>query len=43
MRDSGLLDAINAVLVAGIRLAEGRTAEPAACIIALRLLSGFSR
>ena len=33
MRDSGLLDAINAVLVAGIRVAEGREAEPTAGII----------
>jgi transposase len=33
MRDSGLLDAINAVLVAGVRIAEGREAEPTAGII----------
>ena len=33
MRDSGLLDAINAVLVAGVRATEGRTAEPTAGII----------
>jgi transposase len=33
MRDSGLLDAINAVLVAGVRVAEGREAEPTAGII----------
>jgi len=33
MRDSGLLDAINAVLVAGARVAEGREAEPTAGII----------
>lgn len=33
MRDSGLLDAINAVLVAGVRVAEGRAAEPTAGII----------
>jgi transposase len=33
MRDSGLLDAINAVLVAGVRVAEGREAEPNAGII----------
>ena len=33
MRDSGLLDAINMVLVAGICLAEGRTAEPTVGII----------
>ncbi|MDY0960487.1 IS5 family transposase [Sphingomonas sp. CFBP8993] len=33
MRDNGLLDAINAVLVAGVRVAEGREAEPTAGII----------
>lgn len=33
MRDSGLLDAINAVLVAGVRVTEGRAAEPTAGII----------
>lgn len=33
MRDSGLLDLINAALVAMARLAEGRKAEPTACII----------
>ncbi len=33
MRDSGLLDAINAVLVSGVRAREGRTAEPSAGII----------
>lgn len=33
MRDSGLLDAINAVLVACARVAEGREAEPTAGII----------
>ena len=33
MRDSGLLDAVNAVLVAGVRVAEGRGAEPTAGII----------
>ena len=33
MRDSGLLDAINAVLVTGVRVAEGREAEPTAGII----------
>ena len=33
MRDSGLLDAINAVLVACTRVAEGREAEPTAGII----------
>ena len=33
MRDRGLLDAINAVLVAGVRVAEGREAEPTAGII----------
>ena len=33
MRDSGLLDAINAVLVAGVRVVEGREAEPSAGII----------
>lgn len=33
MRDSGLLNAINAVLVAGIWVAEGRGAEPTAGII----------
>ncbi|WP_343525996.1 IS5 family transposase, partial [Sphingomonas sp.] len=33
MRDSGLLDAINAVLVAAMRVAEGRDAEPTAGII----------
>lgn len=33
MRDSGLLDAINAVLVAGVRVAEGREVEPTAGII----------
>lgn len=33
MRDSGLLDAINAVLVAGMRIAEGREATPTAGII----------
>lgn len=33
MRDGGLLDAINAVLVAGVRVAEGRAAEPTAGII----------
>lgn len=33
MRDSGLLDAINAVLVACMRVAEGREAEPTAGII----------
>jgi hypothetical protein len=33
MRDSGLLEAINAVLVVGIRVAEGREAEPTAGII----------
>ncbi len=33
MRDSGLLDAIDAVLVAGVRVAEGREAEPTAGII----------
>lgn len=33
MRDSGLLDAINAVLVAHVRVADGREAEPTAGII----------
>ena len=33
MRDSGLLDAINAVLVACVQVAEGRAAEPTAAII----------
>jgi transposase len=33
MRDNGLLDEINAVLVAGMWVAEGREAEPAAGII----------
>ena len=33
MRDNGLLDAINAVLVACTRIAEGRAAEPTAGII----------
>lgn len=33
MRDSGLLDAINAVLLVGVRVAEGREAEPTAGII----------
>ena len=33
MRDSGLLDAINAVLVARVRVAEGREAEPIEGII----------
>ncbi len=33
MRDSGLLDAVNAVLVARVRVAEGRAAEPTAGII----------
>src|SRR3546814_17545433 len=33
MRDSGLLDAINAVLVAGVRIAEGSEADPTAGII----------
>ena len=33
MRDSGLFDAINAVLVAGVSVAEGREAEPTAGII----------
>jgi len=33
MRDSGLLDAINAVLVAATRVAEGREAEPTAGIV----------
>jgi len=33
MRDSGLLDAINAVLVAGMRVAEGRKVAPTAGII----------
>jgi transposase len=33
MRDSGLLDAISAVLVAEIRVAQGRDADPAAGII----------
>ena len=33
MRDSGLLDAINAVLIAEVRVAEGREAEPTAGII----------
>lgn len=33
MRDGGLLDAINAVLAAGVRGAEGREAEPTAGII----------
>jgi transposase len=33
MRDSGLLDAVNAVLVAGLRVAEGREADPTAGII----------
>lgn len=33
MRDSGLLDAIDPVLVAGVRAAEGRTTEPSAGII----------
>ena len=33
MRDSGLLDAINAVLVAAVRIAEGREVEPTAGII----------
>ena len=33
MRDSGLLDGINAVLVAGVRVAEDREAEPTAGII----------
>ena len=33
MRDCGLLDAINAVLVAGVRIAEGRDADPTAGII----------
>jgi len=42
MRDSGLLDVVNAVLVAWVRVAEGREAEPTAGIIALRLGSGAS-
>ena len=33
MRDSGLLDVVNAVLVAWVRVAEGREAEPTAGII----------
>ncbi len=33
MRDSGLLDTINAVLAAGVRVAEGREVEPTAGII----------
>ena len=33
MHDGGLLDAINEVLVAGVRVAEGRAAEPTAGII----------
>lgn len=33
MRDRGLLDTINAVLLAGVRVAEGREAEPTAGII----------
>ena len=33
MRDSGLLDAINAVLVVHVRIADGREAEPTAGII----------
>lgn len=33
MRDSGLLDAVNAVLVAHVRVADGREAEPTAGII----------
>lgn len=33
MRDNGLLDAINAVLVVGVRVTEGREAEPTAGII----------
>lgn len=33
MRDTGLLDAINAVLVAGVRVAEGRWPAPTAGII----------
>lgn len=32
-RDSGLLDAIKAVLVAGVRIAESREAEPTAGIV----------
>jgi transposase len=38
MRDSGLLDAINAVLVAGVRVAEGRGAEATAGIIDSQLV-----
>ena len=33
MRDSGLLDAINTVLVACTRVADGREAEPTAAIV----------
>ncbi len=41
MRDSGLLDAINAVLVAGVRIAEGR--EAVRCTVIVKAEGAFRR